>query len=955
MAAIYSISIFIFIFYFGIGYKRFQDQLYQCHKVVLSALAITLRVFFFILGDRSSVVALNMIIDLMTGVFIYLMMSKYEDEATSMIVASFYVLNPVILVCESMGDRSLALWGLLLVLCIYEIQNKRFYYACICFSTVLYMYIGTICLVPAFLAMLLGYFKKQHDTKQLKMALGGLILPFCLFLMSERYLPYQHSLFISRLKEMFLCERISYNACNVWGMIGWNQKSLAIGLGVRVLIFLGVGIVLCGGTYMLIHRHSNDKRRYLYAAFLGYCFCYLFGIGIRNDMFLPIVLLGIGSFVASRQKKAYGMYVCWSLLGFASQIYNYLLYDPQNENSMAPSIVLFSFFTVITFVVLAKWLLHDQLFWSDTKMKGEQSRKTVSSQKEKKKGYQDVVTSASIKMEKKDYLVMFGLMLVFISLSLPRLGSLHAPHTTFSMGNEGKREIVLDLGEEKQVDHLAVFLGEEHGIKVNISYYDQEQRKWQLIGEEQNVQSVFAWNMVEVNTPVRYLGIVTPNNEAYFNELVIIGAQDEKIMPKNAEEYPKLFDEQEMYKAYPTYYDQTFFDEVYHARTAFEYIKGGISYENTHPPLGKILISLGIRMFGMNPFGWRIVVELFGIIMIPVMYIFAKRLLKSFEAATLTTLLLTMDFMHFTLSKIATLDIIIGFFILLMYFFMYWYCQIDLVKEPLRKSFLPLGLCGMTMGLGIATKWTGVYAGAGLAILFFVHIYRFYIKSREAHKAYLEKIIKTFGFCVIFFVVIPVIIYCLSYIPFVGYREYNGLLDKVFDNMKTMFDYHSKLTATHPYESWWYEWPWIKRPLFQAVTHRPDGKGSAISCFGNPLVWWPGMLAILYSFKCWLWDKDRKAGFLCISYAAQMIPWMFVTRNTFIYHYFPASLFMILMIGYCLYQIMMTCKNGKKVAWTYGMLVILTFAMFYPVISGMWINEKAARLWLRWLSGWVII
>ena len=105
----------------------------------------------------------------------------------------------------------------------------------------------------------------------------------------------------------------------------------------------------------------------------------------------------------------------------------------------------------------------------------------------------------------------------------------------------------------------------------------------------------------------------------------------------------------------------------------------------------------------MNPFGWRIIVEIFGIIMIPLMYVFAKRLFKDYWIATMTTLLLTMDFMHFTLAKIATLDIIIGFFILMMYYFMYCYCQLNFMKEPLKKSLNPLGLCCITMGLGIAT------------------------------------------------------------------------------------------------------------------------------------------------------------------------------------------------------------------------------------------------------------
>jgi len=48
-------------------------------------------------------------------------------------------------------------------------------------------------------------------------------------------------------------------------------------------------------------------------------------------------------------------------------------------------------------------------------------------------------------------------------------------------------------------------------------------------------------------------------------------------------------------------------------------------YETTHPPLGKIFIALGILVFGMVPFGWRIVGTLFGVAMVPVMYMFGKR------------------------------------------------------------------------------------------------------------------------------------------------------------------------------------------------------------------------------------------------------------------------------------------------------------------------------------------
>ncbi|MBR2717342.1 MAG: glycosyltransferase family 39 protein, partial [Oscillospiraceae bacterium] len=51
-------------------------------------------------------------------------------------------------------------------------------------------------------------------------------------------------------------------------------------------------------------------------------------------------------------------------------------------------------------------------------------------------------------------------------------------------------------------------------------------------------------------------------------------------------------------------------------------------YEITHPPLGKAIISLGIRLFGMTPFGWRFMGALTGVLMVPLMYLLVKQLTK---------------------------------------------------------------------------------------------------------------------------------------------------------------------------------------------------------------------------------------------------------------------------------------------------------------------------------------
>ena len=67
-----------------------------------------------------------------------------------------------------------------------------------------------------------------------------------------------------------------------------------------------------------------------------------------------------------------------------------------------------------------------------------------------------------------------------------------------------------------------------------------------------------------------------------------------------------LFDEQQLIPQNPSQLNSTYFDEIYHARTAWEHKNGMSPYEVTHPPLGKIIIMLGISLFGMTPFGWRV-------------------------------------------------------------------------------------------------------------------------------------------------------------------------------------------------------------------------------------------------------------------------------------------------------------------------------------------------------------
>ena len=64
-----------------------------------------------------------------------------------------------------------------------------------------------------------------------------------------------------------------------------------------------------------------------------------------------------------------------------------------------------------------------------------------------------------------------------------------------------------------------------------------------------------------------------------------------------------------------------------HPRTAFEHLNRMKPYETTHPPLGKVIMAIGVAIF-WNESSVGVSWALFGIIMVPVMYLMGKKIFK---------------------------------------------------------------------------------------------------------------------------------------------------------------------------------------------------------------------------------------------------------------------------------------------------------------------------------------
>ncbi len=570
----------------------------------------------------------------------------------------------------------------------------------------------------------------------------------------------------------------------------------------------------------------------------------------------------------------------------------------------------------------------------------------------------------------RDVLWIGGICLLYGCIAFHNLGSRQAPVTEYSL--EAGESIVMDFGKTLESGKMNWYL-KDSGRKMLALEIRNEGERWKDV-QEVLLERAFAWGSCELKSSGRYVRLTNCEEEStvMIAELVF---QDEKgavVTPKYAESKEALFDETALFKPDMDYQDSSYFDEIYYTRTAYEFLNGTPTYEITHPPLGKSLIALGVMLFGTTPFGFRFVGTLFGVLMLPFLYLLGRDITKSRGLGGLAGFLFAFDFMHFTQTRLTTIDVFITFFTILMYFFMYRYSKMSFYDTSLARTFLPLGMCGVSFGLAIACKWTGFYAGVGLAVVFFYVLYLRYQEYRYALKkpqgsssgishAYIvehfwKMTVKTIAFCVVFFLVIPFVIYLLSYLPFSDGTD-SGLFARMWKNQAYMFHYHTELVAEHPYASSWYQWPTMIRPVFYYSKIIDDTMRQGISAFGNPLVWWTGILAFVYMVYLYLKKQDKPAGFLCVAYLSCYLPWCFVTRYTFAYHYFPCVPFVVCMIvwGIAQWRTRLGERKFAVLVTVYGILAFLLFVLFYPVISGKPVSVGYVDSFLRWMDTWVLV
>lgn len=593
-------------------------------------------------------------------------------------------------------------------------------------------------------------------------------------------------------------------------------------------------------------------------------------------------------------------------------------------------------------------------------------------------------------MSHKDWRNMSIVTALYAVVSFHMLGSMNFVSTTWQPKDEST-DIILECENETAFDAVYAIYGEGdnnsnpdtyqlgfHDIDV---YGSNDHENWDLLTTMEG-KGIYQYKIYEGDWNYRYVWIASRNKNDTITEFALrktdhTGFLDLKIDSDSDpdETYPSSFliDEQERIPLYPTYYEEGYFDEVYHPRNAWEIANGQRMYATVHPLFGTNLMALCIRILGFSPFSWRLAGALTGVFMVPLIYALCKLLFHKTFACTCGAVLLAADFMHITTSRIGTLEPFSVFFIMWMFYYMIRYYLSSFYDTPLKKQLRILFVCGILMGIAIATKWTGCYSAVGLAVLLFANLirrWREYIQAgrvlkaqngeytvsavREAEKirsVFVRNTCITLACCVVFFILIPVVIYLITYIPDHVWKDDVWSVKNVIKQTLYIYNYHKGVTATHPYQSTWYMWLLNIRPIWYHISTDGYGFIHSISCFSNPLLCISGLVTILIALVCLIREKDQKAMVILTGYMTALCPWLLVDRCVFSYHFYPTSIFVILSIVFVIDLIMRNAPQYKNAITAFMMIYVLLFAVFLPVTCGFGTSLSYINA-LEWLSTW---
>lgn len=995
------------------------------------------------------------IFDILTAITIYKIAYKRTSKNNALFASLFYVLNPVLIFMSASWGTYETTFILFLILAIDTIDNDLYsiFKSIMFFGFTLMAKPNAIIFLPIFVYALFNYFKTNKNISSNEIIYFVIRILFG-FLLTLGLFNYIMITFIndSIYSYQFLVEKSNFvvaNAYNLYLFINKNwavPENLFIGLKFSTINIIFTLIIMC--TSFLILVFSKNKSKYFDCATFIAISSFLFMSGNHEKHMFKVIPLLLITFIYVRKRMFFLLY----LLFTGTMLFNIVdVVELLKHNNYADKLVNMQVVSILNIILFVVYLVNLN-FKQDESFVLNQDCPCF------RFNLSNVIIEQSkvfTKLKKIDYIYMTILILIYGVVAFSRLGDKIAPVTGTKLYS--KNDLIIELDNDTGLNEILLFSGATLSEKITV-HYSNDRKVWTDSQELEFARANSWWQYFistnkDIKTPsesernkYKYLKMTPIGESTEFFELAFRDF-DGNIIPYKTdyENSQYLKDEQHIVPLKPSYKNGTIFDESYYAQTVVGLMDGSYVMEWTHPDLGKLLMMIGVKLFGSNPFGWRFTGTLIGVLMIPIMYLFSLRIFRSSNWALFSIVLLCSDFMHFVQTRLATIDTYVTFFTLIMFYYMYKYFKTSFYFTKLSKTLFMLFFSGLFFGLGFASKWPAMYGAVGLCIIFFYTIFKRYLEATKIDSLILEyeeldkysslvkdkldgvdnlsytdihnvmaknnyymtyddynnnlntvydfmdnkkqhihnffeqnnisfeklmpkftkKALITCLWCVLFFIIIPTCVYLAVYIPHYNIEHAtdpkymnDSLPTFVVKLTKKMYDFHSKLNDTHPYSSPWWKWILDLRPMLYYVdrieTEQVNNVAS-ISAFYNPVIAWTGIVALFYTICQVVKRKSADLLFLFISYMSLLLPWMAINsaRTTYVYHYFPSFLFLILLITDYFKNVVY--KKGYKRVIAYAIVVICVFIMFYPVLSGLHVPKDYISYFLRWFDSWWLV
>jgi dolichyl-phosphate-mannose-protein mannosyltransferase len=423
------------------------------------------------------------------------------------------------------------------------------------------------------------------------------------------------------------------------------------------------------------------------------------------------------------------------------------------------------------------------------------------------------------------------------------------------------------------------------------------------------------------------------------------------------------------------------FDEVYFRQFAADYLNGHFFFD-VHPPFVKLLLAGIGALFHLSssqvvsgdPGGLvlRLLPALAGAFLVPLMYVITRQLGLGRRIAVFSALLVLLDNALLVESRFVLMDSVL---VLIGMGALSAYLRLRRIKG--NRRWLWVVITAVLIGMLVSTKWTGL-AIAGLILI--TWIIEGVLRKMDWQRLIGEGAIALAIVAAIYIGCFAVHFALLTHSgdgdafmsqkfqsTLIGSNYYDknvkmSLWDKIVEVNKEMYSAQSSLdNATHPYSSRWYSWPFEIRGVYywQGATLKNGTQGN-IYLLGNPAVWWLSAIGVIVALVIWLvkplWLGRRRklVAFLLTGYALNFVPFAFIVRPMFLYHYLFALLFS--MLATCVMLSLLfdwqAQKYGEKAVkqtyWALIIIVLIGFLNFVPLSYGwpMTLGDLQAHMWL---------